>query len=96
MAPPNFAVPQPGSPVGLALILSGLCIILYIVGLYISVPLPKGVALIREPSGARRFSWRTRLAYYTDCASIFREAYHEVRYRKLTTEEIISIFLSQY
>ena len=78
MAPPNFSLPPAASPVGLALALSLLCIVLYIVSVFISVPYPKGVALIREPPGARRFSWRTRLAYYTDCSALFREAYHEV------------------
>lgn len=56
---------------------------LVFVGLYrldalISVPYPKGVPLLREPPGATRFSLKTRLAYYTDCPSLYREAWENV------------------
>jgi hypothetical protein len=39
---------------------------------------PPGVALVRERPGARHFSWRTRLAYYMDCKSLYREAFDNV------------------
>lgn len=56
---------------------------LVFVGLYslnalISVPYPKGVPLLREPPGATRFTLKTRLAYYTDCPSLYREAWENV------------------
>jgi len=33
---------------------------------------------VREPPGSTRFSFRTSLAYYTDCKRLFDEAYHTV------------------
>ncbi|KAG9254797.1 cytochrome P450 [Emericellopsis atlantica] len=42
-----------------------------------AVPYPPTIPLIREPPGARRFSLRTRLAYYIDCESLFVEAYEQ-------------------
>ncbi|KAH6887763.1 cytochrome P450 [Thelonectria olida] len=64
------------SPLGLAYAFAG-CILIIIVceRFFLGVPYPKGIPLIREPEGARRFSLRTRLAYYTDCEALFREAY---------------------
>lgn len=41
----------------------------------VSTPYPSGIALIREGPDARRFSLRTRLAYYTDCKNLFQEAW---------------------
>lgn len=81
MASSSHSLPQPGSPLGLALALSVLFVVLYAANSYLTVRYPKGVTLIREPPGAKRFSWRTRLAYYTDCRTLYREAYNEVRRR---------------
>lgn len=86
MAPPDTSLPQMSSPLGLALALSMVFALLYIVNSYITAPYPKGVALLREPPGAKRFSWRTRLAYYTDCTTLYREAYHQVSYRGTTID----------
>lgn len=47
---------------------------------FITPPYPEGVDLIREKPGARRFSIRTRLAYYTDCEALYTEAWHNVRF----------------
>ncbi|KAL6416301.1 cytochrome P450 [Ilyonectria robusta] len=53
--------------------------LLYLIEHYIlGVPYPPVVSLVREPAGARRFSIRTRLAYYTDCQNLFRDAYDNV------------------
>lgn len=41
----------------------------------LSVPYPSNIRLIREAPGARRFSLRTRLAYYIDCKALFQEAW---------------------
>ncbi|KAL4810621.1 cytochrome P450 [Aspergillus unguis] len=49
--------------------------IFFYINAIFSVPNPKGVRLVREPVGKSTFSWRTRLAYLTDCKSLFREAY---------------------
>ncbi|KAI9371732.1 cytochrome P450 [Aspergillus egyptiacus] len=50
--------------------------LLYIVNsLFFRVAKPDGVPYIREPPGKKSFSWKTRLAYLTDCESLFREAY---------------------
>lgn len=59
--------------------LFGFLIFIYVVERFIlGVRLPSNIALIREPEGARRFSLRTRLAYYTDCKALFREAFDQV------------------
>ncbi|KAJ3538649.1 hypothetical protein NM208_g5815 [Fusarium decemcellulare] len=39
------------------------------------IPYPPKIPLVREPVGARRFSIRTRLAFYIDCQNLFRDAY---------------------
>lgn len=59
---------------------------LVLIGLYgldalVSVPYPKGVPLLREPPGATRFSLKTRIAYYTDCAALYKEAYENVSHQ---------------
>jgi hypothetical protein len=67
---------------------------LYIINaLFLSAAIPKGVPLIREPPGKRSFSWKTRLAYYTDCESLYREAYQNVcflspNHRPTNTNEV--------
>lgn len=43
-----------------------------------TVRYPANLPLIGEPEGARRFRWRTRLRYYTDCAGLYNEAYEQV------------------
>jgi hypothetical protein len=45
---------------------------------FLSPEYPDGVDLIREPPGARRFSVQTRLAYYTDCRALYKEAWTKV------------------
>lgn len=51
--------------------------LLYAINSYLAVPSPKGVHFIREAVGARSFSLRTRLSYYTDFVSILSEAYEQ-------------------
>jgi hypothetical protein len=46
---------------------------------FFTVPPPEGVPLLRERLGKRSFSLKNRLSYFTDCESIYREAYHDVR-----------------
>lgn len=63
--------------VALAIVASIALVVLadrYITG----VPLPPTIPLFREPEGARRFSLRTRLAYYTDCKALYEEAWDKV------------------
>ena len=75
-----MAIPGLASPLGIALVTAGVVIgLLTLQHLIFGVPYPEGVALIREPPGARRFSLRTRLAYYTDCRRLYDEAWHNVR-----------------
>ncbi|KAL4877358.1 cytochrome P450 [Aspergillus karnatakaensis] len=51
--------------------------LLYLINaLFLRAPKPTGVAYIREPPGKSSFSLKTRLAYLTDCQSLFHEAYH--------------------
>ncbi|RDW57887.1 cytochrome P450 [Aspergillus mulundensis] len=52
-------------------------ILYFINSLFLSAPLPQGVPFIREAPGKRSFSLKTRLAYLTDCESLFKEAYHK-------------------
>jgi hypothetical protein len=42
------------------------------------VPNPPTIPLVCEPEGARRFSLRTRLAYYIDCKPLYEEAWDKV------------------
>lgn len=39
---------------------------------------PPELPRVREGKGRTRFTLRTRLAYYTDCEALFREAYETV------------------
>lgn len=50
--------------------------------LFLSGTTPKGVPLIQERTGKRSFSLKTRFKYLTSCESLFREAYHNVRFTK--------------
>lgn len=68
----------PQSAVYVVLLFALVFIGLYSLNALVSVPYPKGVPLLREPPGATRFSFRTRIAYYTDCPSLYREAYENV------------------
>ncbi|KAH7179276.1 cytochrome P450 [Fusarium flagelliforme] len=70
-------LPALTSPLGLAAVAAVLLIGLFITEKFISVPYPEGIPLIREPKGAKRFSLRTRWLYFTDCKSLFHEAYHD-------------------
>lgn len=50
-------------------------VLLYLINAtFFRTPTLKGVAYIREPPGKTSFSLKTRLAYLTDCESLFREA----------------------
>lgn len=37
-----------------------------------------GLPLAGEPDGKKRFSLKTRLRYYYDCAALYTEAYYKV------------------
>jgi hypothetical protein len=69
-------------PLGLLATSIAVLVALFIVSLlhhiFFGVPYPKGVELIREPAGAKAFSLRTRLAYYTDCRALYEEAWNKV------------------
>jgi hypothetical protein len=39
---------------------------------------PSNLPRIREKNGATGFSLKTRLAYYTDCQILYKEAYEKV------------------
>ena len=54
-----------------------LLLALYFSNRFYSIRYPPNLPRIRE-NGKLRFSLRTRLAYYTDCANLFREAYDTV------------------
>jgi hypothetical protein len=43
-----------------------------------SVEFPANLQRVREKAGSRRFRWRTRKAYYLDCAELFKEAHDTV------------------
>ncbi|KAL4758230.1 cytochrome P450 [Aspergillus foveolatus] len=52
--------------------------LLYVINtVFFGAAYPKGVPFIRERPGKTSFSLKTRLAYLTDCESLFREAYHK-------------------
>ncbi|MCJ1437464.1 hypothetical protein MMC27_006851 [Xylographa pallens] len=54
-----------------------LLVALYFSNRFYSIRYPPNLPRIRE-NGKTRFSLRTRLAYYTDCANLYREAYDTV------------------
>ena len=39
---------------------------------------PSNLPRVREKEGRTRFSLKTRLAYFTDCEALFKEAYNTV------------------
>ncbi|KAI9898919.1 hypothetical protein N3K66_005380 [Trichothecium roseum] len=41
----------------------------------VSISYPPTIPLVGEKKGSRRFGWRTRLRYYTDCKGLFLEAW---------------------
>ena len=63
---------------------------------FLSPEYPDGVDLIREPPGARRFSVQTRLAYYTDCRALYKEAWTKVSLEFMVPEETLTAQLVQY
>lgn len=72
------ALPLPLQILGASLALAlALCLLeRYVTG----VPYPPSIPLVREPAGTRRFSLRTRLAYYTDCRTLFEDAWNQVTF----------------
>ncbi|CAM1504814.1 Fc.00g024050.m01.CDS01 [Cosmosporella sp. VM-42] len=76
MAPILDTLPELTSLIGLgAVALSLLAVLFAVEQFFLSIPYPPGMPLVREPEGAKRFSLRTRLAYYSDCEALFRDAY---------------------
>jgi predicted CDP-diglyceride synthetase/phosphatidate cytidylyltransferase len=47
--------------------------------IFFSIRYPRNLPLVREKIGKTRFSLKTRLAYYTDCGNLYRDAYENVR-----------------
>lgn len=56
--------------------------LLVLVGLavlyYSTIRYPANLPRLREHEGATRFSLKTRIAYYTECKNMYREAYDKV------------------
>ncbi|GKT64366.1 cytochrome P450 [Colletotrichum tofieldiae] len=78
MAPTLFTLLEVTSPISVALAALGSLLILYLANRFVfDTGYPPGIPLVREPVGAKRFSLRTRLAYYTDCERLFHDAYHD-------------------
>ncbi|KAL0938574.1 cytochrome p450 [Colletotrichum truncatum] len=76
MAPTSILFPTLNSWSGIGLLALGGTLILFLISrTFYKIPYPKGVALVGEPEGATRFSFRTVWWYYTDCPGLFREAY---------------------
>lgn len=51
---------------------------------------------LREPSGKKHFSLKTRWAYYTDCAGLFNDAYNNVRLASFPLFESLRSLLLTY
>lgn len=62
--------------VAVSIFILGLVLVLVAIR-HFSIQYPVEIPRVREP-GRTRFSLRTRLAYYTDCAGLFRDAYEQV------------------
>jgi hypothetical protein len=48
---------------------------------------PANLERVREKAGSGRFRWKTRRAYYFDCAELFKEAHDNVSPRPILTPE---------
>lgn len=82
-------LPSLTSPLGIALIVSACFALFYVTESFIlTVPYPPSVPLVGEPEGALRFSLRTRVAYYTNCEALLREAYTKVCSRLSTNQHL--------
>jgi hypothetical protein len=46
---------------------------------FVTIRYPSNLPRVRERKGATRFSLTTRLAYFTNCKSLYEEAYEKVR-----------------
>lgn len=78
---PALRLPDFGSLLGIGLFCFISSTVLYIIdALFFRIGNPRGVPLIREPLGKTRFSLKTRLVYFTNCESLFREAYQNVHF----------------
>ncbi|KAF3799970.1 Cytochrome P450 monooxygenase tenB [Colletotrichum gloeosporioides] len=76
MAPTSLIFPELSSWSGIGLLAAGSFVIFFLISrTFYRIPYPEGIALIGEPEGATRFSFRTILRYYTDCPGLFREAF---------------------
>lgn len=87
---PNVAAspPAPGlpidwfsllTPLNLVAAVVVLCLGAFLVERFITgVAYPPSIPLVREPEGARRFSLRTRISYYTECRAVYEDAWNHV------------------
>jgi hypothetical protein len=62
-----------------ALLVTGTTVLFVLHRFFFTSPAyPVGLPLVAEPQGRTWFSPRTRWRYYTDCASLYSEAYTKV------------------
>lgn len=77
---PGIALSEIGTPIGVVIIFFASLLVLYVFHpSFFNVQPPEGVPLLRERPGKRVFSLKNRLSYFTDCESIYSEAYRGVR-----------------
>ncbi|KAK3385379.1 cytochrome P450 [Podospora didyma] len=74
----HLSLPELTSPLGITLVcFSVIAALVFIDQVLLALPYPKGVELAGGLPGARRFNLRTRLAYYRDCETLFKESWEK-------------------
>lgn len=73
------SLPNIGDHIGLVIICVVVLAAFTIYQTFFVIHYPSNLPLAGEPPGRRWFSLRTRWRYMTDCASLYREAYENVR-----------------
>jgi hypothetical protein len=63
---------------------------------FVTIGYPSNLPRVRERKGATRFSLTTRLAYFTNCKSLYDEAYEKVRSAASTPLQETEADITQY
>lgn len=91
MSPVATHMPNIGDYAKLAVLAGVLAIVVTIYRTFFTTQYYADLPLVGEPAGRKWFSLRTRWRYYTDCASLYNEAYHNVGVQRINCEAVDSI-----
>jgi hypothetical protein len=87
MAPLATYLPNLGDYAKPAVFAGILAIVVILYQTFFATRYYANLPLVGEPAGRRWFSLRTRWRYYTDCASLYNEAYQNVGVQELITRK---------